>query len=401
MTEALLVLSDGTQFRGRGVGATGEVFGEVVFNTALTGYQEILTDPSYEGQLVAMTYPHQGNYGVSSLDDEAPRPFVRGFIMRSLTKQPSSWRSDASLNDYLVRHGVIGIEDIDTRRLTRALRSAGVMVGGISTTDTDAASLLERVRRAPGLEGVDHVRAVTPPAAYEADADELLSTGGLQRSPPARVARGARVAAVDYGMKRNILRLLVAHGFVVRVYPAFAQADEILSWQPDGVFLSNGPGDPAALGYAAQTIRGVLAAGVPVFGICLGHQLLGSALGADTYKLKFGHRGANHPVKDITTRRIEITTQNHGFAVDAGMDPAAGGDAWRAIAAADPRDWVWPSQKGDVQLTHFDLNDGTLEGMRCLELPAFSVQYHPEAAPGPHDARHLFADFAALIEANH
>lgn len=403
MTDAVLALEDGTVFRGRSFGAPGETFGEVVFNTGLTGYQEVLTDPSYHGQIVAMTYPHQGNYGVNTVDAEAPHPWVRGFVVRDACDRPSSWRSEESLPEYLRRNGLVGIEGVDTRRLTRRLRVQGAMTGGVTTEDTDEASFLERVRQAPGLLGRDLVSEVSPDVPYDADPGALGDEsvwGATTMDPDPRVA-GAKVAALDLGMKRNILRCLARTGFETRVFGAGTTASEIVGWAPDGVFVSNGPGDPGALRYVVDTLRAILDARVPVFGICLGHQVLGTALGASTYKLKFGHRGSNHPVKSLETGRVEITTQNHGFAVDAGMDPAAGGDAWRAIAAADPRDWVWPSQKGDVQLTHFDLNDGTLEGMRCLELPAFSVQYHPEAAPGPHDARHLFADFAALIEANH
>jgi carbamoyl-phosphate synthase small subunit len=243
--------------------------------------------------------------------------------------------------------------------------------------------------------GRDLVKEVTPPSAYDADAEALLA--GVRPLEPSRRFGGARIAAVDYGMKRNILRCLAARGAQLRVFPATAGAGDILEWSPNGVFLSNGPGDPAALPYAVDAIRGVLDARVPTFGICLGHQLLGTALGGSTYKLKFGHRGANHPVKSLVTGRVEITTHNHGFAVRTGLDPAQGDEAWKVLAASDPLDWVWPSQYGDVQLTHFDLNDGTLEGLRCIDVPAYSVQYHPEAAPGPHDAQYLFDEFAELI----
>lgn len=272
------------------------------------------------------------------------------------------------------------------------------MGGAVSTEDLDPGSLGARVRESPGIVGRDLVREVTPREPYDADPEELLDTGVLDpsvREPDPRVA-GARIAAIDYGMKRNILRCLVGLGFRVRVFPATASASEVLGYGPDGVFLSNGPGDPAALPYAVETVRGILEAGRPTFGICLGHQLLGVSLGGETYKLKFGHRGANHPVKSLDTGRVEITTQNHGFAVRAGRDPAAEGEAWRALANASGEDWIWSSRYGDVALTHFDLNDGTLEGVRCLELPAYSVQYHPEAAPGPHDSRYLFED---LVEA--
>jgi carbamoyl-phosphate synthase small subunit len=402
MADAILALADGTVFRGRAFGAPGETFGEVVFNTALTGYQEILTDPSYHGQIVCMTYPHQGNYGLNDLDAEASRPWVSGFVVREVTERPSSWRSTESLDAYLLRHGLVGIEGIDTRRLVRRLRVEGAMTGGVSTEDTDEVSFLERVRSAPGIVGRDLVREVTSAEPYDADPEALLASGLLDPSvsaaPDPRI-EGARIAAVDYGMKRNILRCLVALGFRVRVFGAAAPASEILAWSPDGVFLSNGPGDPRALGYAVDTIRGVLEAGVPTFGICLGHQLLGLALGGEVYKLKFGHRGANHPVKSLETGRVEITTQNHGFAVTTGLDPAERGDTWQVLARSSAEDWVWRSGYGDAALTHFDLNDGTLEGLRCRDIPAYSVQYHPEAAPGPHDSRYLFEGFADLVAA--
>lgn len=399
MADALLVLADGTAFHGRALGAPGEVFGEAVFNTSLTGYQEVLTDPSYHGQIVCMTYPHQGNYGTNPDDAEAPRPWVRGFVVREATERPSSWRSERSLEAYLSGHGIVAISGIDTRRLVRRLRVEGAMGAAVSTIDLDPESLAARVREAPGIVGRDLVREVTPETAYDANRAELLGSGVLDpsvRDADPRI-EGARLAAVDYGMKRNILRCLVGLGFRVRVFPATASAEEILDHDPAGIFLSNGPGDPAALPYAVETIGGLLDSGRPTFGICLGHQLLGVALGGETYKLKFGHRGANHPVKSLTTGRVEITTQNHGFAVRAGRDPAAGGEAWRAIAGSSQEDWIWRSRRGDVALSHFDLNDGTLEGLRCLELPAYSVQYHPEAAPGPHDSRYLFEDLVRVV----
>jgi carbamoyl-phosphate synthase small subunit len=399
MTEALLALADGSVFRGRSFGARGETFGEMVFNTALTGYQEVLTDPSYHGQIVAMTYPHQGNYGLNDLDEEAPRPWVRGFVVREATVEPSSWRSRESLPAYLVRHGVVGIEGLDTRRLVRRLRDRGAMTGGITTEDLDESSFVERVRAAPELVGRDLVREVTPNAAYDPDVDELWATSELasvSRTPDPRV-EGARVAAIDLGMKRNILRCLVGLGFTTRVFGGSAPADEILAWNPDGVFVSNGPGDPAAVPYVADTLRTILGASVPIFGICLGHQVLGTALGGTTYKLKFGHRGANHPVKSLVTGRVEITTQNHGFAVRAGRHLADEDESWKILAGARSDDFTWKSDFGEVALTHYDLNDGTLEGLRCLEVPATCVQYHPEAAPGPHDSRYLFADFAEAI----
>jgi carbamoyl-phosphate synthase small subunit len=401
VSEALLVLADGSVFRGRGFGARGTTFGEMCFNTGLTGYQEVLTDPSYHGQIVAMTYPHQGNYGLNAIDEEAPHPWVRGFVVREATKDPSSWRSSESLPAYLERHNVVGIEGIDTRRLVRILRTKGAMTAGISTDIRDADELLAQVRSAPVLDGRDLVREVTPAQAYAPDLAQLDATGELagtcQTDP--RV-EGARVAALDLGMKRNILRCLVATGFETKVFGAGASADDILAFAPDGVFVSNGPGDPGAVPYVAETLRTLLGRAVPVFGICLGHQILGTALGGTTYKLKFGHRGANHPVKSLRSGRVEITTQNHGFAVK----PGRGGrhladeqDAWKVIATSSADDFVWRSDFGDVGLSHFDLNDGTLEGLACREVPAYSVQYHPEAAPGPHDSRYLFAEFADLI----
>ena len=399
MREALLVLADGTSFRGRAFGASGESFGEVVFNTGLTGYQEVLTDPSYHGQIVTMTYPHQGNYGLNDLDAEAERPWVRGFVVREPTAVPSSWRSTESLDDYLRRHGIVAIAGIDTRRLTRRLRLEGAMTGGITTTDTDEGSFLERVRAAPDLVGRDLVREVTPETAYDIDADEVMASGVLDPGAgetDARIA-GAKLAAIDYGMKRNILRCLARLGFRVRVFPASAPASEVLEWGPAGVFLSNGPGDPRVLDYAVTTAGDILDAGVPMFGICLGHQILGQALGGSICKLKFGHRGANHPVKSLETGRVEITTQNHGFALQTDLDPTADGEAWQVLAGASADAWVWSSQRGAVALTHFDLNDGTLEGLRCRDVPAYSVQYHPEAAPGPHDSRYLFGDLVDLV----
>ena len=398
MSDALLVLEDGSIFRGRSVGARGTTFGEMVFNTALTGYQEVLTDPSYHGQIVAMTYPHQGNYGLNDVDAEAPRPWVRGFVMRDACYKPSSWRSEESLPAYLERHDVVGIEGIDTRRLTKRLREHGAMTAGITTDDLSEISFLDRVREAPALVGRDLVQEVTPQQAYDVDVEWLESSSGHGASVDrdARV-EGAKVAAIDLGMKRNILRCLAGTGFTTRVFGGRASAEEILGWSPDGVFVSNGPGDPSAVPYAAETLQEILRRGVPIFGICLGHQVLGTALGGSTYKLKFGHRGANHPVKSLDTGRVEITTQNHGFAVDCGLDPAEKADAWNVLSQSKAGDWVWSSKFGSVALTHFDLNDGTLEGLRCLDVPAYSVQYHPEAAPGPHDSRYLFSSFADLI----
>jgi carbamoyl-phosphate synthase small subunit len=338
------------------------VTGEVVFNTGLTGYQEVLTDPSYHRQLVAMTTPHQGNYGTTELDAEASRVQVGGFIVRSASRMFSNWRATGSLDAELTRAGVVGITEVDTRRLARHIRSAGAMRAGISSRIGDRAALLAEVRRAPTMAGADLAREVTTPQVYDVDVPDP----------------DFRVVAYDFGIKRNILRLLGAAGCAVRVVPATTPADQVLSWEPDGVFCSNGPGDPAAVTYGIQAVHDVLAAGVPVFGICLGHQLLGHALGATTYKLPFGHRGSNQPVRNTTRGTIEISTHNHGFAIDTA-----------SLSGAD--------RFGHVSASHVNLNDGVNEGLVCHDVPAFSVQYHPEAAPGPHDARYLFADFAALL----
>ena len=356
---AWFVLEDGTAFRGRAIGADGEVFGEAVFNTSLTGYQEVLTDPSYQGQIVAMTYPHIGNYGVNGEDAESRKPWVKGFVVRELSPAASNFRSEEPLEAYLKRHGVVAIDGVDTRALTLALRRHGSMRASISTTGADPARLLQRVRGAQHIVGVDLVASVTCEAPYEWEA------------PPDATRR---VVVLDYGVKRNILRQLAALGCRVSVLPARATAAEVLARKPDGVVLSNGPGDPAAVTYAIETIRGLLGR-TPMLGICLGHQLLGLAYGGETFKLKFGHHGGNHPVQDVATGKVEITTQNHNFAVRLDAIPG------RA-----------------VELTHTNLNDGTVEGMRHKELPVLSLQYHPEAAPGPHDARHLFGRFIDLVD---
>jgi carbamoyl-phosphate synthase small subunit len=366
---AKLALADGTVFTGRGFGAQSESLGEVVFNTSMMGYQEVLTDPSYTGQIVTMTYPLIGNYGTTTEDEESNAVRVAGFIVRELTREPSNFRSNRDLDSYLKASNVVGIEGIDTRALVRRLRVRGAMNGVLSTTDMDDASLVKKAREFPGMEGRDLVREVVPAKAFEwktgfgAFADHVL---------PARKAT-KRVVAIDYGMKWNILRCLTQVGCDVTVVPGTATADEVLSHSPDGIFLSNGPGDPAAVGYAIETVKNLLGK-KPIFGICLGHQLLGLAFGAKTFKLKFGHRGANQPVRNELTKQIEITTQNHGFAVDPATLPQ------------------------NVQPTHINLNDNTLEGLRHTTLPVFSVQYHPEAAAGPHDSSYLFEDFRKLMD---
>jgi carbamoyl-phosphate synthase small subunit len=346
--------------------------GEVVFNTSMTGYQEVLTDPSYSGQIVTMTCPEIGNYGIAPADGESRAPHIAGFIMRDESPVASNWRSTGTLRDYLIANRIVAIADIDTRALTRLLRSSGVMRGVIATGDAlDPKALVDRANAAPKMEGSDLVRGVTAEKAFDWPQEDP-GEFGITTKP--RTARRLKIAAYDFGMKWNIMRRLSAHGCDVRVYPATAPASDLLASTPDGVFLSNGPGDPAVLSYAIDNAKALVASNVPVFGICLGHQILGLAMGGSTFKLKFGHRGANHPVKKLSTGKIEITSQNHGFAVDPASLPE------------------------DVEVTHLNLYDGTVEGLRHRTRPVFSVQYHPEASPGPHDADYLFDDFLELIE---
>jgi carbamoyl-phosphate synthase small subunit len=373
---AVLALEDGTFYKGVSAGAAGQTEGEVVFNTSMSGYQEVLTDPSYAGQIVTMTAPQIGNYGVAETDVESEKPQVAGFVMRDPSPVSSNWRSQGTLRDYLTRHHIVAIGDIDTRALTRKLRSGGVMRGIIATGSVDPAVLVEKARLIPNMEGSDLVKDVTCAEAYDFETSlaDTVTEASYGVPPLRRAKRTLRVAAYDYGIKTNILRRLAAHGCKVRVFPASTPAAELLAWKPDGIFLSNGPGDPAAVTYAIDNIKEIAESDVPTFGICLGHQLMGLALGAKTYKLKFGHRGGNHPVKQLETGAIEITSQNHGFSVDPETLPST------------------------VKVTHLNLYDGTVEGLRHINKPIFSVQYHPEASPGPHDADYLFEEFLTEME---
>ena len=351
---AKLILENGTIFSGISFGAEGETIGEVCFNTGMTGYQEILTDPSYCGQLITMTYPHIGNYGVNEEDVESNKIHAAGFIVREENVVPSNFRSTQSLGEYLRAQKIVGIQKIDTRMLTRILRDEGAMNGIISTVDLDDDSLLQKVKMAPSMDGLDLAKVVTCDKSYK------WSKGKH------------KIAAIDFGIKHNILRLLESHGCEVTVFPATTTAADILKIKPDGIFLSNGPGDPAAVTYGIKTVKELLGK-KPIFGICLGHQILALALGAKTYKLKFGHRGCNHPVKNVETGVVEITSQNHGFAVDAN------------------------SLSENMEVTHLSLNDQTIEGLKCTNVQAFSVQYHPESSPGPHDSRYLFQNFIDMM----
>jgi carbamoyl-phosphate synthase small subunit len=368
---AKLALEDGTVFTGQNFGAQGTAQGEVVFNTSMTGYQEILTDPSYKGQIVTMTYPLIGNYGINKMDVESRQPHVAGFVIKELSPIHSNYRADMSLDQYLRENNVIGIQGIDTRALTRKIRITGAMRGVLSTEILDDLALVNKARSAAQMEGADWVQAVKPSACYDWDQDipQEWNPGQVERGD------GLHVVALDCGAKHNILRHLTERGVKVTVLPPDTTAEEILKHNPDGLFVSNGPGDPAALDYAVKPLVGALEKKLPTFGICLGHQLLGRAIGAKTFKLKFGHRGANQPVKNLDTGRVEITSQNHGFAVDPDSLTKAGG-----------------------VITHLNLNDNTVEGFRHKTLPAFSVQYHPEASPGPHDATYLFDAFIEMMK---
>jgi len=398
--DAILVLEDGTTLRGEGFGARGETFGEMVFNTGMTGYQETLTDPSYAGQIVAMTAPHIGNTGVNDEDPESHRIWVSGYVVREPARLASSWRARRSLDAELKAQGITGIAVPGTRALTMRIREHGAMRAAVSSVADDPRALLDRVLASPGMTGADLARTVTTPQPYTV-------------SPPPGTPVRYRVAAVDLGIKASTPRNMALRGIEVRVLPATVTAAEILATGPDGAFFSNGPGDPAAAGYAVTAMRGVLEAGVPVFGICFGSQILGRAIGLGTYKLRYGHRGVNQPVMDLATGRVYITSHNHGFAAalpgqgewGAGSPPCTGkadtsrdaGTTWAHVPPGARKPFATPF--GDAVVSHVNLNDGVVEGIRLLDRPAFSVQYHPEAAPGPHDAVDLFDDFAALMGA--
>ncbi|WP_420239805.1 glutamine-hydrolyzing carbamoyl-phosphate synthase small subunit [Telmatobacter bradus] len=372
--QAILALEDGRIFRGHGYGHPGECQGEVVFNTSLTGYQEIATDPSYTGQIVVLTNPQIGNYGTNQADNESAKPYIEGLIVREFSPISSNWRSEQVTDEYMERYQVPVLAEIDTRALVRHLRTNGVMRGVISTKETNTDVLVERARSIRKMDGTDLAKVVTTKSIYTFDKDLALNQTGDPLLAAMLDRPTKHVVAYDFGIKHNILRMLVREGCRVTVVPAQTSADDVLAMKPDGVFLSNGPGDPEPVDYAVKAIKQILGR-VPVFGICLGHQLTGLALGGRTYKLKFGHHGGNHPVKNKITGKVEITAHNHNFAVDPDS-----------------------INTSEVELTHVDLNDNTLEGLRHKSLPLFSVQYHPEAAPGPHDSNYLFRDFRNLME---
>lgn len=383
MMDAVLTLQDGSVFRGKAFGAKTSLNGEVCFNTSMTGYQEILTDPSYKAQIVTMTYPLIGNYGVNAADVESYQPHLSGFVVRELSPVVSNWRADSDLDSYLKEHNIPGIQGIDTRALTKRLRVEGSMNGFLSTEDISDEEAVEKAKSWHGLVGVDYVKEVTHSEPFIWDEDDALSRDfrliqGTEKSDPRKTFHplpeaDINIVALDFGMKYNILRRLRQHGFRTHVLPADATADQVKALNPDGIFLSNGPGDPSALGYAVQTVKDLVEHGYPMFGICLGHQILGQALGASTFKMKFGHRGGNQPVKDLDTGVVEITSQNHGFALDS------------------------ETLSTDVEVDRINLNDQTVEGLRHRTKPMFSVQYHPEASPGPHDSTPLFERFRSLV----
>ncbi|MEK6526585.1 MAG: glutamine-hydrolyzing carbamoyl-phosphate synthase small subunit [Nitrospirota bacterium] len=389
MKRAILALADGTVFEGRALGFEGESVGEVVFHTAMTGYQEILTDPSYKGQIITMTCPHIGNYGVTREDTESRRIWAEGFVVRESSRRPSNWRGEQSLHDYLRQSRVVGIEGLDTRALTRHLRDAGSQQGMISQVDLDPRRGVEKARAAPGIVGRDLVSEVTCSRSYQwEDGSGVWAPDPFgEPSRTSSLERKFRVVAYDFGIKQNILRRLVDVGCAVTVVPAATPAESVKAMQPDGVVLSNGPGDPEGVPYAVEAARNLIG-WRPVFGICLGHQILGLAMGLKTYKLKFGHHAANHPVMDLRTRKVGITSQNHNFAV-------------RTPGPIDPRSshqTVVETRFGRVEISHLSLNDDSIEGMVCLDHPVLSVQYHPEASPGPHDSAYLFRQFAQMME---
>ncbi len=383
--KAVLALSDGKIFEGISFGAKGETSGEIVFNTSIAGYQEILTDPSYKGQIVNMTYPLIGNYGICAEDHESVKPYIEGFIIKELSPFPSNWRSNMSLDEFLISKGIMGIQGVDTRALTKHIRDYGAQQGIISTVDTDHQSLVSKTREVPGLEGKDLVKEVTCQKTYKWEEAEIIPGTENRNDHNQRrekVEKRFNVIVYDCGVKYNILRKLRNYNCNVTVVPADTSAKEVLAMEPDGIVISNGPGDPAAVSYMIENATGIIGE-KPVMGICLGHQIMSLALGYKTYKLKFGHHGGNQPVMDLSTRKVAITAQNHCFAVDG-----------KSISNGQS------SRFGKVEITHINLNDKSIEGLRCLDVPAFAVQYHPEASPGPHDASYIFSEFIEMMEKN-